>query len=97
MLTKPTVVASFRCAGKTGNALTLNWKKNSSASGYIIEQYKSGKWVRVSKITKNTAVSCTVGNLKKNTAYNFRIKAYITVNKSTAYSGYKTIKAITSK
>ncbi len=97
VLTKPTEVASFRCAGKTGNALTLNWKKNSSASGYIIEQYKSGKWVRISKITKNTSVSYTVGNLKKNTTYNFRIKAYRTVNKSTAYSGYKTIKATTSK
>lgn len=96
-LTKPTVVASFRCSKKTSSALKLGWNKNNSASGYIIEQYKNGKWVRISKITKNSAVSYTVRNLKKNTTYNFRIKAYRTVNKSTVYSGYKTIKATTSK
>lgn len=96
-VTKPADVASFRCSKKTSSALKLCWNKNNSASGYIIEQYKNGKWVRISKITKNSAVSYTVRNLKKNTTYNFRIKAYRTVNKSTVYSGYKTIKATTSK
>lgn len=97
VITKPVAVTSFRCSKKTNSTLTLNWSKNSSASGYIIEQYKNGKWVRISKITRNSVVKYTVGNLKKNTAYSFRIRAYATVNKSTVYSGYKTIKTTTSK
>ncbi len=96
-VTKPTDVAAFRCSKQTSSSLTLGWNKNGSASGYIIEQYKNGKWVRIAKITKNSSVSYTVGNLKKNTAYSFRIKAYRTINKSAVYSGYKTIKATTTK
>ncbi|MFR2638162.1 MAG: hypothetical protein ACLS9M_11165, partial [[Eubacterium] siraeum] len=31
------------------NSLTLAWDKNASAKGYIIEQYKGGKWTQVAK------------------------------------------------
>ena len=95
--TAPTKVSSFKAVGTTSSSVKLGWKKNSSATGYIIEQYKNGKWVQISKITRNSAVNYTVGGLKKNTTYSFRIKAYRTADKTTVYSGYNTIKATTSK
>ena len=36
--------------GRAADALRLNWERNPSADGYIIEQYKDGKWVRIARI-----------------------------------------------
>ena len=72
--------------------ITLQWNKNSAASGYEIEQYKGGKWTNVAKITSNATTSYTVKGLAAGTAgYQFRIRAYRTEGKNKAYSGYSSI------
>ncbi len=72
--------------------VTLQWNKNTSASGYEIEQYKSGKWVNVAKITGNATTSYTVKGLAAGTAgYQFRIRAYRTEGKNKVYSGYSSV------
>ena len=68
------------------NSLTLAWDKNASAKGYIIEQYKGGKWTQVAKTSSNTAVTYTVNGLAADTTYTFRIKGYV-VSGTTEYSG----------
>ena len=70
----------------------MQWNKNTSASGYEIEQYKSGKWVNVAKITGNATTSYTVKGLAAGTAgYQFRIRAYRTEGKNKVYSGYSSV------
>ena len=70
----------------------MQWNKNTSASGYEIEQYKSGKWTNVAKITGNATTSYTVKGLAAGTAgYQFRIRAYRTEGKNKAYSGYSSV------
>ena len=70
------------------NSLTLAWDKNANAKGYIIEQYKGGKWTQVAKTSSNTAVTYTVNGLAADTTYTFRIKAYVISGESEIYGGY---------
>ena len=70
------------------NSLTLAWDKNANAKGYIIEQYKGGKWTQIAKTSSNTAVTYTVNGLKADTTYTFRIKAYVISGESEIYSDY---------
>ena len=95
---KPANVTGFKVKSLTSTNVTLQWNKNSAASGYEIEQYKSGKWVNVAKISGNSTLTYTVKGLKAGTAgYQFRIRAYRTEGKNKAYSGYSaTVKVNTN-
>ena len=87
LLDKPTIanVTGFKVKSIFSTNVTLQWNKNTSASGYEIEQYKSGKWVNVAKITSNTTTSYTVKGLAAGTAgYKFRMRAVM----DGAYSDY---------
>ena len=78
-------VTNFKVKSLTSTNVTLQWNKNSAASGYEIEQYKSGKWVNVAKITGNATTSYTVKGLAAGMAgYKFRMRAV----KDGAYSDY---------
>ena len=78
LLDKPTIanVTGFKVKSLTSTNVTLQWNKNANASGYEIEQYKSGKWTNVAKITGNATTSYTVKGLAAGTAgYKFRMRA----------------------
>ena len=84
-ITLPAVTgAKVKTQGTT--SLTLAWDKNASANGYVIEQYKGGKWTQITKTASNAVVSYTVNGLKADTTYTFRIKGYV-VSGTTEYSG----------
>ena len=95
---KPANVTGFKVKSIFSTNVTLQWNKNSSASGYEIEQYKGGKWTNVAKIKGNATTSYTVKGLAAGTAgYQFRIRAYRTEGKNKAYSGYSaTVKVNTN-
>ena len=81
-------VTNFKVKSLTSTNVTLQWTKNSAASGYEIEQYKGGKWVNVAKITGNATTSYTVKGLAAGTAgYKFRMRAV----KDGAYSDYTSV------
>ena len=77
--------------------MTLGWSKNSTATGYKLEQYKGGKWVQVAAVSGNKNVRCTVSKLSRNTAYRFRIRAYKVINGKTSNGGYTYINVRTTK
>ena len=90
LLDKPTIanVTGFKVKSLTSTNVTLQWNKNTSVSGYEIEQYKGGKWVNVAKITSNATISYTVKGLAAGTAgYKFRMRAV----KDGAYSDYTSV------
>jgi len=94
--TNPSNVTGVKIGGKASTALRVNWTKNTSADGYIVEIYKGGKWVRAAKITKNTTVTYRISGLAKNTTYKIRIKAYKMSGSTALYSGYTTISGKTT-
>ena len=86
--TNPSVVKGVKIGGKAKDALRVNWTKNSSAQGYIVEMYKGGKWVRVAKITNSNTTTYRKAGLVKNTAYKFRVCAYYMSGKTALYGNY---------
>ena len=86
--TNPSIVKGVKIGGKAKDALRVNWTKNSSAQGYIVEMYKGGKWVRVAKITNSNTTTFRKAGLAKNTTYKFRVKAYYMSGKTALYGGY---------
>ena len=72
----------------TGTWITLGWDRNTGATGYVLEQYKGGKWTEIAVTKNNTTLSFTVKGLRNDTTYSFRIKAYKTVGDTTTYGSY---------
>ena len=85
---KLTSIENFRASSKTANTITLNWTANTTATGYIIQQMKSGKWTNIANISNNATTTYTVSGLAASTSYSFRAVAYTTVNGSNIYGSY---------
>ena len=94
--TNPSVVKGVKIGGKAKDALRVNWAKNASAQGYIVEMYKGGKWVRVAKITNNSTTTFRKAGLAKNTAYKFRVRAYHMSGKAALYGNYGSVSGKTA-
>ena len=94
--TNPSAVKGVKIAGKAKDALRVNWTKNTSAQGYIVEMYKGGKWVKVAKITKNSTNTYRKAGLAKNTTYKFRVKAYYMSGKTALYGNYGSVSGKTA-
>ena len=94
--TNPSIVKGVKIAGKAKDALRVNWTKNTSAQGYIVEMYKGGKWVRVAKITNSNTTTFRKAGLAKNTTYKFRVKAYYMSGKTALYGNYGSVSGKTA-
>lgn len=88
--TLPSAVTGFTYSARSTKAILLKWNKNNSATGYVIEQYKNGKWVKIKTVTNKSSVSYKVTGLKKATSYKFRIRAYKSYGSAKLYSSYVT-------
>ena len=94
--TNPSIVKGVKIGGKAKDALRVNWTKNASAQGYIVEMYKGGKWVRVAKITNSNTTTFRKSGLAKNTTYKFRVKAYYMSGKTALYGNYGSVSGKTA-
>ena len=94
--TNPSVMTGVKISGKAKDALRVNWTKNASAQGYIVEMYKGGKWVRVAKITNGNTTTFRKAGLAKNTTYKFRVKAYYMSGKTALYGNYGSVSGKTA-
>ena len=94
--TNPSVMTGVKIGGVANDALRVNWNKNASAQGYIIEMYQGEKWVRVAKITDNNTTTFRKAGLAKNTTYKFRVKAYYMSGKTALYGNYGSVSGKTA-
>ena len=94
--TNPSVVKGVKIGGKAKDALRVNWTKNASAQGYIVEMYKGGKWVRVAKITNSNTTTFRKAGLAKNTTYKLRVCAYYMSGKTALYGNYGSVSGKTA-
>ena len=86
--TNPSVMTGAKLGSRAADALRINWTKNASADGYIVEMYQSGKWARVAKITSNSTTTFRKAGLKASTVYKFRVRAYKMSGKTALYGNY---------
>ena len=90
-------VAKFTGSAVSASAVKLDWSKNDKATGYVIEQYKGGKWTALATTKNNTTLTFTVKGLAKGTTYSFRIKSFRKTGGTTEFSEYASVKAATDK
>lgn len=90
-------VAKFNATALSQVAVKLSWSRNTIASGYVIEQYKGGKWTQINVIKDKNVTTMVVAPLAKGTTYSFRLKSFKTVDGSNRFSEYISAKATTAK
>ena len=77
-----------KMALNSSSSIRLSWNKITGAGGYIVEQYKGGKWVRLTKITSPSTIQYSVKGLASGTTYKFRVRAYKMLSGKAYYSDY---------
>lgn len=90
-------VAKFSATALSQTSVRLSWSSNTIASGYVIEQYKGGKWTQINVIRDKNVTTMVVGSLAKGTTYSFRMKSFKTVDGSNRFSEYISAKVTTAK
>ena len=90
-------VATFKGSAASASAVKLDWSKNDKATGYVIEQYKGGKWTALATTKNNTTLTFTVKGLAKGTTYSFRIKSFRKTGSTTEFSEYASVKVKTAE
>lgn len=93
--TNPAIMSGLKIGGTAKDALRLNWNKDSKASGYIIEQYKNGKWTRIARIGSNATTTYRVEKLQSKTTYKFRVKSFGFDGSTAIYGAYGYINGTT--
>ena len=84
-------MSGVKIGGRADNALRLNWNKNTNASGYIIEKFQNGEWIRVARIADKNTQTYRVEGLQSKTSYVFRICAFGFDGGTALYSDYQMI------
>lgn len=93
--TKLAAPATIKTAVNSG-AVKLSWSKAAGADGYRVYMYdaSSDKWVKKKTLTGN---SYTVGKLKANTTYRFKIVAYKNSGNTAVWGDYSSVIKATTK
>lgn len=89
-------MAKFTGSAVSQSAVKLSWSRNDKATGYIIEQYKGGKWTEI-KAMDSDITEITVDELAKGTPYTFRIKSVRTVDGADKSSDYASVRVTTEE
>lgn len=83
---------NIKSVKKSGSSdIKVTWAKTKGASGYEVYKLTGKTWKKISD-TKST--SFTDKGLKKNTTYQYKIRAYQTVKGKKVYSSFSAVKKI---
>jgi len=87
----PAKVTNFKATNLSGGkSVKLSWTKVSGATGYVVQQYKGGKWTNI-KTTTGSYYNVT--GLTAGTEYKFRIAAYVKYSGKNYYGSYVSLTA----
>ena len=86
--TRPYTTTGMKCSSKTNVSVNLQWNKNTSANGYVLERYNGKKWITVKTFTSNANTSFNVKGLKASTTFKFRLRAYKNFGSAKEYSAF---------
>lgn len=93
----PSKVKSFKVTGSK-KKITVRWKKNNAASGYVIyySKNKSSGYKTLATITSKTKTKYIKKKLKKGTYY-VKMRPYLTKSGKKLYGSYTAVKKVTVK
>lgn len=81
-------VSGFKVKSKTNVSANLQWNKNISADGYVLDKYDGSKWVTIKTFTSNANTSFNVTGLKASKTFKFRLRAYKNFGSVKEYSAF---------
>ncbi len=93
--TKPATVKNLYAGSPSKGKLTLSWANVSGESGYEIyySTSKNGTYEKFADVKANT-VKHTITNLKGGRNLYFKVRAYRTINDSTVYGTFSSVRAV---
>ncbi len=86
--TRPYTTTGMKCSSKTNVSVNLQWNKNTSANGYVLDKYDGSKWETIKTFTSNENTSFNVTGLKASTTFKFRLRAYKNFGSAKEYSAF---------
>jgi len=86
--TIPYTTTGMKCSSKTNVSVNLQWNKNTSANGYVLDKYDGSKWETIKTFTSNANTSFNVTGLKSSTTFKFRLRAYKNFGSAKEYSAF---------
>ncbi len=81
-------VKNLKASARKKDNITLKWDKVTGATGYYIERHNGKKWVKIATVKTNTYKNT---GLKRNTQYQYRVRAYGTVNGKNGTGAYSAV------
>ena len=93
--TKPATVKNLYGSSPSKGKLTLSWANVSGESGYEIyySTSKNGTYEKLADVKANT-VKYTATSLKGGKTLYFKVRAYRTINDSTVYGAFSSVRAV---
>lgn len=87
---KPGKVNALKAKASGKNSVKLSWNKTAGASGYQIYVYNKAKkkYQKAASVSKGSTVSKKLSSLKRNTTYQYKVRAYRKVGKTTLYGAF---------
>ncbi len=97
VIVRPNKVTGLKASSRGRDFVQLSWKSQPAASGYKIYSYDKyfNEYQLEKTVKKGASTSGMIKNLKKNTSYKFKVRAYFTTGGKTYYGDYS--KVITVK
>ena len=86
--TIPYTTTGMKCSSKTNVSVNLQWNKNTSANGYVLDKYDGSKWETIKTFTSNENTSFNVTGLKASATFKFRLRAYKNFGSAKEYSAF---------
>ncbi|MBP3922806.1 MAG: fibronectin type III domain-containing protein [Ruminiclostridium sp.] len=74
--TAPSAVSGLRTASQTDSNITIVWRKNDSADGYIIKSFENGKWIVKSKLHRADMTKYTLSGFSPSSECKLSVTAY---------------------
>lgn len=89
-VTEPDEVEGVKASSRARNSITLKWSKVPRAKGYQVYLYDKakGKYVKKAVVSANAV---TIKNLKENTSYSFKVRAYYKYDGKYYYGEYSDV------
>ena len=83
-------------ATQSGSTVKLSWTKVPSITGYVVQQYKSGKYTNI-KTLSYKYTSLNVASQPYGSTQQFRVVAYVKYNSKNIYGSYSSAAKVTLK
>ncbi len=87
----PVAVENVIKTSANSTAIKIKWDKIDCAGYTVYRSTDNVKWTKVKTITKGTTVTYLDSALKANTTYYYKVRAYVTVGKTTVYGPYSEV------